>query len=362
MSMGRKSKDGLYRPAGRECWYCRFKDSNDKRVRFSTGEKDEKRALLKCMQMMSQANSGELSLESEKITINQVLDLYFKGRGDALKSKGYHYARSNLIKFFKTMRWRKLCNNNGQLVSTYIVKRSNKDKVKPDTINKEIGLLSAAANYVRDIEGITIANPTSKKKLRVQKYQYKWITVKQAEQLIRQARVTPQAPHLADYIIISLGTGMRLSEVLTLQRSFIEKGFINLPMTKSDRPHEIPISPDVQMAIDCRLNFIKNNKIKTKWLFCHKDGERLKSIHRGFKTACKRAGIPVTDRSAGIQGFRVHDQRHTVASWLVSSGTPLADVKDLLNHENIRTTERYAHLAPENRIKTVKALPKLTKT
>ena len=39
--------------------------------------------------------------------------------------------------------------------------------------------------------------------------------------------------------------------------------------------------------------------------------------------------------------------RHTAASWLVINGVPLYDVQALLGHESYRTTERYAHLAPD---------------
>ena len=49
-----------------------------------------------------------------------------------------------------------------------------------------------------------------------------------------------------------------------------------------------------------------------------------------------------------IEDFRIHDLRHTAAAWLVTSGVPPIEVRDLLGHTTIQMTERYAHLAPDN--------------
>src|SRR5438045_8660262 len=48
---------------------------------------------------------------------------------------------------------------------------------------------------------------------------------------------------------------------------------------------------------------------------------------------------------AGLGDYRLHDNRHTHASHLVSSGLSLEIVGRLLGHTNPTTTKRYAHIA-----------------
>ncbi|WP_404466278.1 tyrosine-type recombinase/integrase [Vreelandella aquamarina] len=37
------------------------------------------------------------------------------------------------------------------------------------------------------------------------------------------------------------------------------------------------------------------------------------------------------------------------ASWMISEGVPLMDVKEVLGHSTVKMTEKYAHLAPHTR-------------
>jgi site-specific recombinase XerD len=46
-------------------------------------------------------------------------------------------------------------------------------------------------------------------------------------------------------------------------------------------------------------------------------------------------------QGAGIVNLRWHDLRHEYASRLVEKGVPLSQVRDLLGHASIVTTERY---------------------
>ena len=51
---------------------------------------------------------------------------------------------------------------------------------------------------------------------------------------------------------------------------------------------------------------------------------------------------------AGLDGVRIHDARHTFASYAVMSGLDLYTVGRLLGHADSASTERYAHLADEH--------------
>jgi integrase len=68
-------------------------------------------------------------------------------------------------------------------------------------------------------------------------------------------------------------------------------------------------------------------------------GDIVGNFKKSFASACKKADI---------EDFRIHDLRHTFASWLVMDGVPLYEVSKLLRHASIKMTERYAHLTPDH--------------
>jgi len=49
----------------------------------------------------------------------------------------------------------------------------------------------------------------------------------------------------------------------------------------------------------------------------------------------------------GLKDVRIHDLRHSYASFLVNAGRSLYEVQRLLGHTQIKTTQRYAHLSQD---------------
>ena len=55
---------------------------------------------------------------------------------------------------------------------------------------------------------------------------------------------------------------------------------------------------------------------------------------------------------AGIRNFRLHDLRHTFASWFMMSGGDLCELAKIPGHSNIKMAERYAKLAKKHITRT----------
>ena len=82
--------------------------------------------------------------------------------------------------------------------------------------------------------------------------------------------------------------------------------------------------------------------------------------HRGKTLACLFVNDPLTQhriiQKANLPKIRIHDGRHTNAARLRQAGVPLEDIKDMLGHKNVKTTEIYAHVSPEVKERAVNKL------
>jgi integrase len=131
-------------------------------------------------------------------------------------------------------------------------------------------------------------------------------------------------------------TGARKREVLDARwEDFdFERRLWRIPTTKLGKPRYVPLSDgaisilkDVLRLPDC------------PWVFPNPDTKiPFVSIFCAWDTARKKAGL---------SDVRIHDLRHSFASLLINSGRSLYEVQKLLGHTQVKTTQRYAHLAPE---------------
>jgi integrase len=147
--------------------------------------------------------------------------------------------------------------------------------------------------------------------------------------------------HLTPAVLLSMNTGLRLGELVSLRWANIDFQGALLTVegntAKSEQTRHVPLNTE---AVD----------VLTRWRKQQTDTERVFPIAR-FKTAW----TAILER-AHISKFRWHDLRHHFASRLVQAGVPLNTVRELLGHGSLAMTLRYAHLAPDQKINAVAKL------
>jgi integrase len=145
----------------------------------------------------------------------------------------------------------------------------------------------------------------------------------------------PQAVHLRDFVVISINSGMRNGEALSLKWNQIRGGFIYLEKTKTDQARQIPLNEDIEGRLkDIR----KRQELRSEYVLPDEKGRPPKDFKTAFAGACRRAGI---------RDLRPHDLRRTFASHYMMRGGSLAALQKVMGHADIKMTMRYAHLSKE---------------
>jgi integrase len=224
------------------------------------------------------------------------------------------------------------------------------------TINREISILSASINYAIKRWGWNIQNPAAGLHLKTPEGRLRWLTRSEANTLLDAAEQS-NAPHLYDFILLALNTGMRRTEILQLENHRIDLNekriHLDGSQTKNGKRRVIPLNNAALLAINNRIKSNHEKGITGTRLFLQRNGKPVVQINTAFTNAV---------RKTTIQDFRLHDLRHTFASWLISEGVTLAELRDLLGHSSIKQTERYAHLAPGRLHKAVAVLDTMSWT
>lgn len=127
-------------------------------------------------------------------------------------------------------------------------------------------------------------------------------------------------------------TGARLREVLDAQWSQVdlERGVIFLADSKTGKK-PVYLSAAAQ-AVLASLPRIKGNP---HIIAGAKDGAPRADLKKPWAAVC---------RAAGLQGVRLHDLRHSFASFGAGASLGLPIIGKLLGHTQAATTQRYAHL------------------
>lgn len=336
----------LYERSG--TYYIAYKRPDGRWVRESAGT--DKKTLAKALlgkreQEMLKAEIVGLPVQCD-ITLNEFKDEYLE-HAAAMKKPSSLRADNvalnhHLLPVFGRMKLREITPG---AVQRYIdrrrlVTRKNGKRMRAATIRNEVFTLSAIFREAVRRELVQF-NPVSRvRKPREDNVIVRYLTPDEDERLFAAL-----APHLKPIVTAALHTGMRKGELLRLAWADIDfdQRLITVLHTKSNRKRYIPMN-------DTLVELLKSlpHSSEDVHVFVNK---RTGDIYGDIKTSWK-----TTMRKAKIENFRFHDLRHTFASRLAQAGIPILVIKELLGHNDITTTMRYAHLSPTDMYKAVDVL------
>jgi integrase len=133
----------------------------------------------------------------------------------------------------------------------------------------------------------------------------------------------------------------------------LTRGHVSFPKTKNSEARGVPLHRRVLAAL-ANLGhregevFGKPNGRPYERPTSANDTSAGSRIATGFKGACRRAGI---------ESFRVHDCRHTWATWHYAANRDLAALKTLGDWKSEKMVLRYAHVNIAQLAHTIAALP-----
>lgn len=153
-----------------------------------------------------------------------------------------------------------------------------------------------------------------------------------------------QNTQLLNIVRLLLLTGARVRELLDARWENVNvarKTWL-IPTSKSGKPRHVPLS-SAALAVIADLPRFKD----CPWLIPNPDTLLpFVSIKHSWQTAIKVAKLP---------GLRIHDLRHSAASFMVNSGVDLFAVGKVLGHASYQSTQRYSHLANDTLLAAVEA-------
>lgn len=157
-------------------------------------------------------------------------------------------------------------------------------------------------------------------------------------------------------VLLMLDAGLRVTEVCRMEWkdcNFRTKKMKIKSLKKKDKgspTREIPMSERLFQAF---VEYANNKKIDSLdgWLFPNQKGDS--HILRGAVTAMLNR---LQDKLPTVSKLYPHKFRHTFATKLREANNELHDVKDLLGHEDLKTTFIYSHQTDADKRKAIESL------
>ena len=232
--------------------------------------------------------------------------------------------------------------------------RSNKERARARKVSsiRTFFKYLKVNGYIDDNPMINLDSPKLKKSLP------KYLTIDQAKKLLQSVDGVHKA---RDYCILTLflNCGLRLSELVSIDYNKIKfnenEDIATVIITgKGNKERTVYLNKACIYAIKAYMKVRPVDGVVDKdALFL---SNRLTRISN--KTVQHLVDVYLDKAGLGGMGFSVHKLRHTAATLMYQTGeVDVLELKEILGHENLNTTQIYTHLQDEKLKKAVSSNP-----
>ena len=144
---------------------------------------------------------------------------------------------------------------------------------------------------------------------------------------------------------------VKTTELINLNWTDINLGNKYLIVRKSKNKNQriIPLHDRVMELLDLYLN--QRLPLKNNALFIGRTGQRIhhNSLKKLFDRYIKIAGL-------SGKGYTIHTLRHTFETRLLNKNVILVNIKNLMGHRSLESTQIYLHVTGKELVESINAL------
>lgn len=237
------------------------------------------------------------------------------------------FKRYVISDFFSEMEVRHLKDINNQLLNDWVASKLQSG-VSARSINTYVAIIISMVRYFNESGALIPLNIRLVKSLKENQPRRCFYSKREIERVLRCADLVSCL-----MIRIMFETGMRIAELTRLKRSDFD-GRKVMFVGKGRKEREAYISLETLRILD---NYVVKYDINEYlWGFEAINGEppTINTVRNRLRRVFEKAGF---------DGFYPHAIRHSFATDLQLKGASVVEIKEMMGHESIATTERYLH-------------------
>jgi integrase len=223
-----------------------------------------------------------------------------------------------------------LANVTAQVIAEY--RDARLATCKPDTVIRDLAVLSSIFNHARKEWGYTFTNPVPLvRKPQASPGRSRVVSCDEERRLLLHAVPSGRRNALMrPVLLMALETAMRKGELLALRWEHVDldRRVVFLPTTKNGRSRSVPLST---RALETLSTLDRSHPLVFPW--------KAAALNKAFERLCWRAGI---------EELRFHDLRHTATTRLAERLPNVIELAAVTGHLSLQVLKRYYHPTAES--------------